>query len=206
VARELDLLPGNFTLHLWDGDTVEHKNLDRQFFTNEDVGQNKAEAFEKTCHGNIEVHPTYFSGSSPVASASLIFCCVDNHPARLDVIRRVDETLGAAIICGNELIDADAYYYNRSMKDTPNDPRVFAPEIVTDTSGSPIRATGCTGVAQQMSPQLGIANLSSAAHALRLMWWWYGVKKTGVDMQWAPVFHGSSAMKCWTRRQNGEIR
>jgi hypothetical protein len=124
----------------------------------------------------------------------------------LACIRQCDLRPCRAIICGNEYTDADAYYYEHKMAGTPNDPRIFCPEILTDQTGNPIHPIGCTGVAQKMSPQLSIANMMSAALAMRLFWWWYAQENKPEAKEWWPVKHGSSAMKQWTVRVNGEMR
>jgi len=57
------------------------------------------------------------------------------------------------------------------MRGTPCDPRVYYPDILTDTTGSPIHAAGCTGEAQDETPQLVLANMWAAAHMLHLLWY-----------------------------------
>lgn len=163
------------TLVLVDGDTIEERNLERQWFGEYDVGRNKAEAMAGSTTDDYPIEPAvteyYTDGMTlPVDGPSLFLCCADNHAARRAVLSAVDRGDGWAIIAGNEYTEAEAYYYERSFKDTPMDPRVFYPAILTDNAGDPTRPEGCTGLAAIASPQLVLANFSAANH---LLWLFY---------------------------------
>ncbi len=185
--------------NLWDGDTLEHRNLDRQLFKTEDIGKNKAQALGEI-YPRAVVIPEFFHEGSFVGELSLILCCADNHAARRNAILKADETSSTAIIAGNEYTDADAYIYIPSMRGTPNDPRVFAPEILTDNTGDPRRADGCTGHAAIERPQLVLANMAAADHMLRLMWWWFAEAPTlkPETRDFWPVMHRTTASRSFT--------
>lgn len=162
-------------LVLADGDTIEERNLERQWFGEDDIGRNKAEAIQNHqlgYDGGVAVVEEYYTDGMtlPVDGPSLFLCCADNHAARRAVLSAVDRGDGWAIIAGNEYTEAEAYYYERSFKDTPMDPRVFYPAILTDNAGDPTRPDGCTGLAAIASPQLVLANFSAANH---LLWLFY---------------------------------
>lgn len=201
-------IQGHITLH--DQDTIERRNLDRQLFGPEDIGKNKADATlaRSALPPGITAStmPLWFHDGTPVEPGCLLFCCADNHRARLACLDQADAMPCHALICGNEYVSADAYYYNTTMRETASDPRVFAPEILTDRSGDPNHPVGCTGVMQEAHPQLSIANMASAAMAMRLFWWWFMEQDKPDDTQWWPVRHGSAAIKQWTIRANGEMR
>lgn len=191
-------------IHLWDGDDFEERNLDRQLFSEDYLGWNKARALGSFYdrEENIALREEYFhSGAEGIDNGSLLLCCADNHTARLACLIMADLTNSTAIIAGNEYTDADAYLYDSgSMRGTPNDPRVFAPEITTDASGDPRSPGGCTGHEQNLRPQLVIANMASAVHMLRLMWWWFaeaGSLPRDTRPYW-PVLHMNSASRCFT--------
>lgn len=205
VLPALARLPGRGVIHLWDGDILEERNLDRQLFSDEDIGKNKAEAIDKSAHlpgvVSSEVHAEYFHEGSFVGDFSLILCCADNHAARRNALQKADETSSFAIIAGNEYTDADAYIYSPAiMRGTPNDPRVFAPEILTDNSGDPRRPDGCQGHAAIERPQLVLANMAAADHMLRLMWWWFAEARTlKVETRdYWPVMHRTTASRSFT--------
>jgi molybdopterin/thiamine biosynthesis adenylyltransferase len=191
---------------LVDGDTIEVRNMERQLFTDADIGKNKAVAI---ANANKEYYPTlgmvgdFFSGDEPwIATGALVIACVDNHPGRARVLAAADRVGGEAIICGNGYTDAEAMFYSSmGMRDTPRDPRVMFPEILTDHADDPLaRGSGCTGEAQQQTPQLAIANFMAAAYALHLMWFHYQeIDKLDREFRGhSPLRHASNASRIST--------
>ena len=167
------LRPDDF-IEVWDGDILEEKNMDRQLFDEEHINSNKAWAIKKKYGGLIGAVSRYYTHGAEATrttSHSVIFGCADNHPARKEILKTADETGCKVIIGGNSYTDADGYYYDNLWKDTPCDPRVYYPDILTDETGSPVHAEGCTGEAQRETPQLVLANYWAAAHMLHLFWY-----------------------------------
>lgn len=165
-------------LILVDGDTVEKRNLDRQWFAEADIGRNKAEALAASLDYPAQHIPHYYANGAilPVSGQVLFLGCADNHAARRAILNAVDRGEGAAIIAGNEYTESESYWYELSMKDTPADPRVYYPAILTDNSGDPTRPAGCTGPAAEASPQLVLAN-NSAANALHWLFYHHLVER-----------------------------
>lgn len=162
------------TVTLWDGDTIEERNLDRQHFTPDHIGMNKAEAMASIIgesYPSVVVCPDYYTAGTvqPNAGLNLFIGCADNHAARRAILDAVDGGQGWAVIAGNEYTEAEAYYYERLFAGHPVDPRKYYPAILTDNTGDPTRPAGCTGVAQEAAPQLVLANFSAANHALWLV-------------------------------------
>jgi hypothetical protein len=166
------------SLTLIDADTVEEHNLDRQLFTTQDIGRSKASVMLKMVGRTVpeSVHlaqmPHWFPdpavdwGSAPDA----IFVAVDNHAARKEVLNYLDVNPGTrGFLAANGLLDAEAYFYEASMKDTPADPRIMFPEILTDNSENRL-APPCTGEQQVRFPQLAVANMLAASYAMYLWW------------------------------------
>jgi len=103
-----------------------------------------------------------------------LICLVDNHRTRLETLKVCDESGCQAIIAANEMHSSEAYYYRRTWKGSKRDPRVYYPEIGTDSSGDPRSAAiGCTGEVQEAHPQLVSANLMAAALAEHLFVLWH---------------------------------
>lgn len=184
---------------LMDGDNLEVRNLDRQLFSVDMVGQNKAKALAGMFNNaldtrQLQVVPEYFVPGTRVADGSLVMVCADNHSARRAALSACDETFSDAIIGGNEYTDADAYYYSCQWKDSPLDPRRYFPEILTDNTGDPTRPQGCQGEAQAQTPQLALANMSAANHMLWLFWFYYAeIHLMKADyMDFWPVRHSNS--------------
>ena len=174
-------------LTLYDQDTLELRNLDRQLFNIDVVGLNKAEALAQTLHleahvKELIINKEWFTPGTRIPDdENFIFSCADNHPARKAVLAAVDAAANSfsimeipenpvAIILGNEYFDAEAYLYPPCLQGEPMDPRVMFPEILTATRGDP---TGCQGLAQISDPQLAITNCQSAVHGMKLMWTWF---------------------------------
>jgi hypothetical protein len=154
-----------------DGDTLEEGNLDRQLFPSAWVGNNKAMALAALNDGSF-FHPEYFhAGLFRLTPRDWLFCCADNHACRRQVLEACDRYRCKAVLAANETTEFEAYYYEPSFRDTPNDPRLFHPEILTDTSGDPLGPPGCVEAARQ-TPQLVLANAMAAQAALWLWLFW----------------------------------
>lgn len=172
LAPTMVCLVGKNNITLVDGDKLERKNLNRQLFTEADIGQNKAEALARRY--GCESIAKWFSETlfEPSANDWLI-CVVDNHPGRLAVLRTCDMAGCKAIFAANETHSSEAYVYKPGWQDTRLDPRIMYPEINTDRSGDPrARSIGCTGEAQAANTQLVTANFMAAALASHLYVVW----------------------------------
>ena len=126
-----------------DRDVIEEKNVERQNYSYDVVGQSKAEAVAEAlrdfCRVPITSMNAWFTEDSDIFPNSFVISCTDNHPARLALLNVCDEMNCRAVICGNETYSADAYYYQPSFKDSKKDPRIRYPEIVTDKQDDPTR-------------------------------------------------------------------
>lgn len=115
----------------------------------------------------------------------LIFCCPDNHPARVTTLNYCDKTGAETILCGNEEIEASAIFYSPSWKDHKHrDPRLRYPEMLTSHVGDP---TSCDYVAESF-PQIASANMASAVSALYLFNLWFLCEHNNQDTkQFCPI-------------------
>lgn len=174
---------------LIDGDRFEEKNLDRQFFHPSAIGLNKAEATAASL--DCEFNPNWFhAGLLRLRPSDVLFVCVDNNAARLQALMACDQTGCKAVFQANEYTEAEAYWYEKAWKDTPNDPRVFYPDILTDRSGDPLGPPGCVE-ASKSSPQLVLANAWSSSLALSL-YWFHTKERTKLEPEsqaYWPVHH-----------------
>lgn len=169
----------NHPIVLVDGDTLEQKNLIRQQFSEGHVGKPKVEALAEQYapeYDNLEIYGRYITDTYTVDQGSCLFCFVDNHPARKDVLAIADRTQSTVIIGANApgCIDAHAYIYLPEWKDSAYDPRVRYPAILTAKEGSPVHATGCATeehIAEE--PQTPMANMQAAAQAAALWNFWF---------------------------------
>ena len=163
-------LPRKGTLILYDKDIVEKRNLDRQLFSEEDIGRNKCDCLAGKLDCKVEAISEYFTIDSALERVSTIFVGADNHAARLAAIESADLHKCETIIAANEYTDAEAYRYTPAWRATTLDPRVYYPELTTDTSRNPLNP--CTGEAQVADPQLAISNSMAASYAAWLWWFW----------------------------------
>lgn len=155
-----------------DGDKLERKNLNRQLFNPNHIGQNKAQALAGLYNCNYIEH-YYTPHIVAHIPSDILISCVDNHPARKDILWACDTFGCRCIIAGNETTSSEAFYYQPDWKGSQLDPRIFYPEIERDDSGDPRRRTiGCTGEAQKENRQLVTANFNAASLALHLVVVW----------------------------------
>lgn len=163
-------IPENITVV--DGDKLEQNNLNRQLFTVADIGKFKSDALAEKYE--CQSRPEWYShGSMHVRMNDWMLVGVDNNPARKSVLDTCDATGCKAIFGANEVYSSEAYYYEVAMKDTPNDPRVYYPEILEDKGDDPRHAAiGCTGEVQRENIQLVSANFMAAALMQHLFVLW----------------------------------
>lgn len=164
------------SLTIVDKDILEERNLDRQLFDAAHIGINKAEALVQTVFPKqdeipVNIIAAWFTDMLDLPEGiDCIICVADNHLARKHALERADTLRIPCFIGGNEYLDNEAYVYYPHWKNGLGDPRVRYPEIVTtDGEDSP---AACTGIAQQSSPQLAVANIGCAAKLLHLLWVW----------------------------------
>lgn len=174
---------------LIDGDKLEQRNLERQDFSDADIGRYKAEALANMRGCQHLNH--FWSGQVLPEDTRLIIVCADNHKARVDAMEYADQNGTPVILCGNEYTSASAMVYLPSFKEfqwkgTRLDPRVRYPDMLTDQS-SPLDA-GCQGEAQVASPQLAAANHCAANFAVLLAWFWFRERPTIKDKDALPYF------------------
>lgn len=185
-------------LLLVDGDKFEEKNLDRQFFNENDIGQNKATALGMMLDC-VATPQWYHAGLMRHQPHDVLFVCVDNNAARLQALLACDQYGCKAVFQANEYQDAEAYWYEPQWEGTPNDPRLFYPAILTDHSGDPLGPPGCVEAAKE-SPQLVLANAWSSSLALSLFWFHTKERrKMGPESQpYWPVHHFCNEHRWWT--------
>lgn len=115
------------SMHIFDGDIVEEKNLQRQCFTADDIGRNKAavmaEILNEAFGMSFVAHPSYVTKveqitkcfttttSQIVKIVPLVISCVDNHGCRL-LLEELFEQIPSMILLdsGNEFTTGEVVY------------------------------------------------------------------------------------------------
>lgn len=157
------MLVGPERVTVIDGDILEKKNLNRQLFTEAEIGKTKAEALAVK-YGCGFKSSFYSHGQFELDNDDWLLVGVDNNPARLSVLQSCDAYGCKAIFGANEVTSAEAYFYHPDWEGTALDPRTYYPEINTDSTQDPrAAAIGCTGEAQVNNRQLVTANFMAAA-------------------------------------------
>ena len=164
------------SLTIIDKDVLEERNLDRQMFDPEQVGENKAHALMWTDAVinaapklNSNIIKDWFTDATVIPDdIDAIICVADNHLARHAAMVKAYELNVHCYIGGNEYFDSQAFVAHKNWIGTEKDPLVRYPNIATDTHGSPLH--NCTGEAQISDPQLAIANQACASKLLHLLW------------------------------------
>ncbi len=173
LAASISRLHGKERTKLVDGDTLEEKNLDRQLFSSMDIGRNKAEALGQLY--GCEYLPQFYSmGVIEHQNWDWLLVGVDNNPARKAVLEACDYYGCSAIFGANETHSSEAYVYKPEWRGKPKlDPRLYYPQILTVSDNDPrAAAIGCTGKAQEQTPQLVSANFMAAALMQQLYVGW----------------------------------
>lgn len=175
VAR---ILAPTHRLALIDGDRVEKKNLDRQFFLPEHEGMLKVEALRR----GIECLPgaapiehcmdEYLTpGKRPRWPTDCIMCCADNHRAQATCLQLADTESVPAIVCANESLSASAYLYLFHFADGERDMRVRFPQISIDNMAGDPTIPHCQ-VAVASGQQSVYANMAAALLGVSLLYTW----------------------------------
>ncbi len=172
-----------------DADKLEKKNLNRQLFTESDIGKSKAQAIAEK-YGCQFKDEWFTYGKFEVNPWDVLMVCADNNLARRAAMEQADTYNCKVIVGANEVTSAEAYYYEpEQMAGGPHDPREYYPEINTDTSDNPMAAAiGCTGEAQRENRQLVTANFMAAALMQHLYVLWF-IKREEDGMTWDAIEH-----------------
>ena len=167
-----DRWPGRLTFI--DGDKYEDKNKNRQDFNHDLVGVNKAEvqaakvrvAFPSVNVQSIGQYVDDENIASIVVENSVVFVCVDNHPARARIDKRARDLEEVCVFsAGNEMHDGNVTVSLRRYGEQITPPMVDRhPEIATIKTND--RAAGCEDLIDQGEVQLLITNFMAAGSAL----------------------------------------
>lgn len=156
---------------IFDRDSLEERNLERQHFQEEFVGRNKAQSLISQYEAGswtavdewVQGHDSIEWDRLPVFD--VILSCVDNHPTRKKLIRIAEKENTPLISGANETRDNEAWLYIPDCHE--KSPITRYPEIGTDKTGSPWHCDGPE--AQAAAPQIALANMGAAYKMLILL-------------------------------------
>lgn len=197
------MLLGRERVTVVDGDMLENKNLNRQLFTEQDIGAPKAHCLAVR-YGCGHLDQYYSHGTISLDPTDWLLGCVDNNGGRLAILESCDAYGCRAIFGANEVTSAEAYYYQPDWRESLADPRQYYPEIKNDLRNDPRRATiGCTGEAQEKNRQLVTANFMAAAlmQHLLVLWELERKKMKRADLAYVPYLLRQNLTKTESRKQ-----
>jgi len=165
----LPALVPSHDVEIYDGDVYEEKNITRQIYSANSIGDNKAVIMAKIFnngHKNVTAIPKMITGNEKINS-DLLICCVDNNNGRLAAQRLSDENETPLIITGNENWEPMAWLYLPEYKYTYNNPYKRW-DLGNLKEG---RQETCSGIKViDENPQLPEANYCAGAHALTILY------------------------------------
>jgi len=157
----------SFDIVLIDGDSYEHKNLERQVFENM---KNKAESkleelnrkFKNICFSSFNDYINKDNINSIIKDNCIIFICVDNHPTRKLISDHASKLNNVILISGgNEYEDGNAQLFIK-LNGNSLTPKItdYHPEIENPVGKMP-HEMSCEELSQS-EPQLYFANCFAA--------------------------------------------
>jgi hypothetical protein len=159
-----------------DGDNYEYKNLERQLFDPDFVGQNKADAL-------VSMYPRYPLISVPkfigkddlgelISEHSTVFIGVDNYSLRALIVEHVQSLNNVTIInAGNEKSDGSVQLWVRRDGKNMTPPLTFCHPEIQYIANDDRSAMTCAQAAQiPGGEQLIIANFTAAQGMLHALW------------------------------------
>jgi hypothetical protein len=182
IARELSFSPPiDFeTVTLWDSDTIEDRNLERQIFTNDQVNMYKSEATanlffpEAETMGDLNTMSLSDLGYTSKENKwnAIFVMATDNVESRLlilDVLDKYGSKDSMIFSAANATADdglgigSTAWVYKNKWRKTKKDPRV---RLKLSTKDNINVGRPCTEASE---PQTGIANSGAAIRCVELL-------------------------------------
>jgi molybdopterin/thiamine biosynthesis adenylyltransferase len=161
------LFPLETKISLIDGDKLEKKNLSRQLFSKYGIGKFKTDLLvSQFKHRNLISVPSYIDDSFQFEENSIVFCSVDNHGTRKNLLQACDNQNFSLIIAANENIDSESYVYFKDWKNSIRDPRIYYPDLLKFDPENPVLVNRC--ISSYASSQTALANSLAANYMVFL--------------------------------------
>lgn len=131
----LKMLEPEDMVHIWDGDSVEDKNLKRQMFEPSEVGMPKASAWETRLGPfRINAHDVYVGEDNierAIHEYDIVFICADNMRVRQVIDQRAASLDNVTVINGGNEMDSGSVQLHIRRNGVNITPRIsyHSPEI-----------------------------------------------------------------------------
>lgn len=167
----------NWELHIYDGDEVMTNNLERQVFTREDLGKNKAIALvESTPDTDHLFAYDRFLGADElpkvIQDGDTVLIMVDNMFIRARIEEHCKTLKDVSVInAGNELISGSVQLWVREKGKNLTPPLSYLHPEITNTMDADRSAMSCADIAKLPGGgQTVLANMSAAALSLAALY------------------------------------
>lgn len=166
----------DWEMYVVDGDNYEYKNLERQLFNPEFVGQNKADALVSMYDRYPLISVPKFIGKDDlkelIPEYSTVFIGVDNYSLRALIVEHAMGLKNVAIInAGNEKADGSVQVWVRTDGKNMTPPLTFChPEIAYVSKDDRSTMTCAEAALIPGGEQLILANTTAAQLMLHALW------------------------------------
>lgn len=171
---------GDDLIHVWDGDTVEEKNLKRQMFEAHEVGMPKANVWERRFPQRVSPHAEYLDEDrlkTAMQEQDVVFICADNMVIRRYIAERAAEMNYITVINGgNEMFTGSSQLHIRRGGQNISPPITYhSPEI--NRVDPDMAALSCAEIAelpggeQTMVANMTVATLMLHAYVQSMFTW-----------------------------------
>lgn len=187
ILREL--VESNFPIEhmrLWDGDTIEERNLERQIYSSEHIGMTKAQAsYEMYCHPNVSTFECNVQGDidivslkneqSEMSNDDVTFIATDNNESRVLLLQNWHNMRKNHVLISSANATADegigigstAWIYMKQWKNDPTKDPIIRNNLESNDHvniGRPCSETS--------EPQTALANSGASIRAVELLSLW----------------------------------
>tara|TARA_Y100001963_G_scaffold159119_1_gene261405 strand:- start:710 stop:1405 length:696 start_codon:yes stop_codon:yes gene_type:complete len=166
-------------IKVYDGDTVEEKNLERQKFLPDLIGVNKAKAALETYKiEGATAHP--YDWTSLETPEDITIIATDNIESRLLLLDQIDNSTNDPLLISAANADisegmgvgSTSWAYKQDWKDNPHaDPRIRS-QLGEIESINQTQIDAGRPCSDSSEPQTGLANAGACQRALELMVLW----------------------------------
>lgn len=183
----------NATVHIWDADKVEEKNLDRQLFFPYEIGQPKASALARRIADLPILVYEEFVGEDNVDQAiteeDTVFICADNMPVRRLINERAKTLNNVTIINGgNEKDTASVQVFLRRDGHSITPPLDFmSPEFDPKNDEVDMSKLSCAEIARLPGGAQTVAANNTSANLMLQAYARVNQNVYGEPKQWTKV-------------------
>ncbi len=176
LVQYVNATPESGVIHVWDADTVELRNLERQSFYENEIGMHKAAAFARRWPNTVVSHLQYVGADNierVIQSGDTVLICADNMAIRRIINTRAKKLEDVTVINGgNEEFTGSVQLFERTNALNLTPPLDFASPEFDPANDEVDRSTlSCAQIAVLPGgEQTIVANQTVAALMMAALW------------------------------------